>query len=88
MPRVASNYAFAIKMTFAMALASIIYFRVGLDLISYAKNDFSGPFTGVAEFLEIVVPVSIGIILVGTWLWVIYGPVQRERARVRGGPPR
>lgn len=86
------RYGFAIKVTIGMAFAALIHFRIGVNVLyPLATGEFSGPFTPGVEALEVIVPVTIGIILVATWLWVFVSPVQEERARGRarnGGPPR
>lgn len=74
------RYAFAIKITLLMALATIIHFRVGVEqLYPLAQGTFSGPFTGVVNTLEFIVPIVIAGIVGVTWLWVLVSPVQEER---------
>lgn len=74
------RYAFAMKMTLVMGLAAIIHFRVGVEQIyPLARGDFSGPFTGIIDIIEFVVPLAIVIIVLATWVWVLISPVQEER---------
>lgn len=80
------RYAFAMKMTLVMGLAAIIHFRVGVEQIyPLARGDFSGPFTGIIDIIEFTIPLTIAIIVIATWVWVLISPVQEERTvrRVR-----
>jgi len=71
--------ALAFTVTIGVAVTAIIYFRVGNSLFDLAQT--GGPFDSVIPMLEALVPVALVIILGGTWLWVIYGGVQRKRRR-------
>jgi len=71
--------ALAFTVTIGVAVTAIIYFRVGNSLFDLAQT--GGPFDSVIPMLEVLVPVALVIILGGTWLWVIYGGVQRKRRR-------
>lgn len=71
---------FGMKMTVAMSFAAVIHFRVGVEqLYPMARTDFSGPYSPVIDTLEFIVPLAIVIILLATWAWVLYSPIQRER---------
>ena len=72
--------------TIGVAIAGIIYYNVGVaHLFPMARNAQSGPFTGVVDTLDVMVPIILGIIELGTAVWAMSGGVQQERARVQGG---
>jgi len=71
--------AVAFTVTIAVAVVSIIYFRVGGTLFEIAQT--GGPFDPVIGMLDALAPVALVIILGGTWLWVMYGGTQRKRRR-------
>lgn len=71
--------ALAFTVTIGVAVTAIIYFRVGNSLFDLAQT--GGPFDSVIPMLEALVPVALVLLLGGTWLWVIYGGVQRKRRR-------
>lgn len=80
------RFAFAMKVTLAMGLAAIIHFRVGVEQVyPLGTGDFSGPFSGIINIIEFTVPLTIAIIVIATWVWVLISPVQEERTvrRVR-----
>lgn len=74
---------FAIRVTIAMGLAAIFHFRIGVEhLYPMATDTYTGPFSQYAAALETLVPVAIGIVLVASWAYVVFGPVQEEKKRV------
>lgn len=74
------RYWFGLKVTLLMGLVALVHFRVGVQqLYPMAQNSFSGPFSGVVNTLEFVVPLAIVAIVGATWLWVLVSPVQEER---------
>jgi hypothetical protein len=50
-------------------------------MIDIALSMQQGPFSSVFSEIKLVVPIVIGGLQLGTILWVIAGPVQRERSR-------
>ncbi|MFB6200857.1 MAG: hypothetical protein ABEI98_02490 [Halorhabdus sp.] len=82
------RYAYGASMTVAMAFAAVLYFRMFIDHLKPIVEEHQGPFDPVLEVLTWIPPMAIGIILFATWVWVLSSPVQQERARARGGPPR
>lgn len=72
-----------IMVTIAVGIAGIIYYRAFPPLRDLATGDFAGPFTSAVTALDNLVPVTLLVILAGTWFWVLSGGVQQERARVR-----
>lgn len=73
--------SFAHGVTLSMAITALIHFRFGMKIIELATNEHAGPFSAPAELLEVIVPVVIGIVLAGTWLWVVISPWQQEQRR-------
>ena len=73
--------AFASGTTVAVGIATILYFRMGVQLIGMGQGEYSGPFTPVVDALEFLVPLCLALILLGVWTWVVYGGVQRERTK-------
>jgi uncharacterized membrane protein YozB (DUF420 family) len=80
------RFAFAMQVTVMMAVAAIIHLRVGVPHLYPLAHEFNGPFTPVVDSLEQIVPITIMIILLATWAWVFYSPVQQERRQRRVGP--
>jgi hypothetical protein len=70
--------AFVTVLNFILA---VIYIGVGLPMIDIALSMQQGPFSSVFSEIKLVVPIVIGGLQLGTILWVIAGPVQRERSR-------
>lgn len=82
---------FAIKVTVGMTVATIIHFRWGVNHLypmAQTGGAFAGPFSPTANALETVVPIAIAVIVLSTWAWVLYSPIQQERTRTPRGPPR
>lgn len=73
--------AYAHGVTLSMAVAALLFFRFGMVFIDMGTNEHSGMFSSVASLLEQIAPVSIAIILAGTWLWVLISPWQEELRR-------
>jgi hypothetical protein len=77
------NYArtqFAFITTIGMAIAAVIYQQVFVnELLPLVTGEHSGQFTDQVVWLDRIVPIVIGIILLVTWAWVIAGAVQEER---------
>ena len=67
----------------ANTILAIIWVRAGLMLVDIAKDltGGTGPFTGAIGMLEVVVPVVIAITYIILFEYLVYGPVQDERAR-------
>jgi len=72
---------FAIKVTITMGLTAIIHFRIGVDHLYPMAHTYSGPFTQYADAIEQIIPIAIGIAMLATWLWVVYGSVTEEKKR-------
>jgi hypothetical protein len=71
--------------TIAVAVAAVIYYRVGVaHLFPMATGASSGPFSSVIGTLDVLVPITLAIIELGVAVWAISGGVQQERARMRG----
>jgi len=71
--------------TVMCAIGGIIHFRVGVaHLYPMATEQHTGPFTPAVERLEIIVPLSLVLLVLGVGVWAMAGGVQEERARVRG----
>jgi hypothetical protein len=69
---------FAFGSTIALGIISIIYQRVfKSELIPLIGNN--GLFSEPVFILERLVPVIIAMLLLGVWVWVIWGAVQDER---------
>ena len=71
---------FAAKSTVAIAIGGIMHYRVGTELYAVA-NTYPGPFSGAIDQLEFIVPISLGIMLLAVWIWVLIAPVQEERKK-------
>lgn len=77
------------KVIIVVAIVAGIYYRVFKDhLFDLAVSKHSGPFSSAIQTLDVIVPVALSIIVLGTALWVIAGGVQEERSVMRGGPRR
>jgi hypothetical protein len=77
--------AIAFGVTIANAVAAIVYYRAGKPIIDLAVNDYPGPATSAAQTLDTLVPLALLIIELGVLIYVVYGPVRRERAQqIRG----
>jgi hypothetical protein len=74
---------FAIATTIAVAVVGIIYYRAFQPLAELATGQHSGPATTAVTTADVLVPTTLLIVLLGVWVWVLAGGVQRERARVR-----
>ena len=72
---------FGVSMIVSMLILGLIYIRAFLPI--YALLPDSGPFVSVADTVTIVVPVLIGAVLLFSALYVIAGPIQRERTAQR-----
>lgn len=75
------RFMFALKMTFGVILMTIIYFRGVVDNLKPIANDFQGPMTAPIDMLYWIVPLTLSIIVVATWGWVLISPQQEEKAR-------
>lgn len=73
-----------IRVTIGVAIATLIYYRVGQDHLFDIAQSNPGPFTEIIGLLVGIVPIALALIELGTVLWVIAGGVQRERAVMRG----
>lgn len=74
-----------ILVTINVAIAGLIYYRVGQDhLFDIAMNASAGPFSSIIPMLAGMVPVVLALIEFATAVWVIAGGVQEERAVARG----
>lgn len=69
--------------TVANTILAIIWIRAGLLMVDIAKDitGGTGPFTGIIGMLEVVVPVVIAVVYIILFGYLVYGPVQDERAR-------
>lgn len=72
------------QVTIAVAIATLIYYRVGQDHLFDMVTNGSGPFVSSIGLLAGVVPVALAIIELGVTVWVIAGGVQEERGVARG----
>jgi hypothetical protein len=69
---------FAFGSTIALGFVSIIYERAfKQSLVPLISTD--GIFSEPVFILERIVPVLIAMLLLGVWIWVIWGAVQDER---------
>lgn len=68
---------FAASQFIAMLILGVIYIRGYLPMADMVPD--SGPFTGIVDTVEVIVPITIGAYLLFVALWVIAGPIQRER---------
>lgn len=75
------RFAYALKVTFACILLTVVYFRGVVDNLKPIAADFQGPMTQPIEMLYWVVPLTLSIIVVATWGWVLISPQQEEKAR-------
>jgi len=73
-----SRLLFGIEQFIAMLVLGVIFIRVYLFIADFVPD--SGPFTGLTDFVEVVIPVVIGGYLLFVALWIIAGPVQREKS--------
>jgi hypothetical protein len=79
---------FAFASTVAVAVAGLVYARVGTLIIDMGLNgDMGGPFNPILERVQTVVPILLSAILVGVAVYLLVGGVQRERS-VDRRPPR
>lgn len=46
--------------------------------------EYPGPFTSNWEFIELIVPITIGVYYIIFIAFVLWGPVEQERARQTG----
>ncbi len=82
------RFMFALKVTVAAIVMTIVYFRGVIDHLKPIVADFQGPFTPAIDMLYWVVPLALSIIVAATWGWVLISPQQEEKARaVRAANP-
>ncbi|RLM53190.1 hypothetical protein DVK02_14975 [Halobellus sp. Atlit-31R] len=60
---------------------ALLHVRVFLPFIELAQTDFSGPFTPVVELIPTVVPAIVGGLYLFGALYLIIGPVQKEKSQ-------
>jgi len=77
------RFGVGMAVTIMVAIVATIYYRAFIPLRDLAQGDHSGPFTKAVTTADLMVPTILLIVLFGTWVWVLSGGVQRERARVR-----
>lgn len=77
------RFMFAMKVTVAAIVMTIVYFRGVIDHLKPIAADFQGPMTPAVEMLYWVVPLALSIIVVATWGWVLISPQQEEKARAQ-----
>jgi hypothetical protein len=60
----------------------IIWLQAGVRMVSIARDIMGdGPFSGVVDMVDLIVPLAIAVIQIGIILWFLSAPVQEERAR-------
>lgn len=73
----------------ANTVLAILWARMGVVLITEVRSIMtnlgvaSGPFTGSLDMVETVVPVFIALIYIIMIGYLIFSPVEEERARAR-----
>lgn len=65
----------------ADAALAILWLYWGPEITGLMTGAHSGPWSPTAGWLSTVVPGVIGLIGLGTVVWLIYGAVQEERKR-------
>lgn len=75
------RYVYALKVTFACIIMTVVYFRGVVDHLQPIAADYQGPMTQPIEMLYWVVPLTLSIIVVATWGWILISPQQEEKAR-------
>jgi hypothetical protein len=68
---------FGVRQYLATLILGLIFVRVYFVIADFAPD--SGPFTSILDTVEIVIPAVIGGYLLFVALYVIAGPIQRER---------
>lgn len=81
-----SRMALGLKGTVATAFLSLLWVWLQPYLAAVVE-EFPGPFTSSWNFIETVVPITIGVFYVIFIGYVLWGPIEKERARrIARGP--
>jgi len=81
------GYLGRLSVTFGVTVLNlvflIIWYRVAQPLMDMGAQGAAhyGPFSAVYDPMNVLVPASIGILQLGTLLWLIYGSAQSERTQ-------
>jgi len=85
----AARLAFVALGLVANTVLAILWARMGVVLVTEVRDIMtgmgvaSGPFTGSLDMLEVVVPVFIALMYIIIIGYLIFSPVEEERARAR-----
>lgn len=70
------------SVTMSNFVLGIIWLQAGVRMINIGRDLMDGgPFSGVLDSLNLLIPLTIAVIQVGIVLWFLASPVQEERAR-------
>jgi hypothetical protein len=85
----AARLAFVAIGLIANTVLAVLWARGGVVVIDEARSIMAnlgvagGPFTGSLDMLEVVVPVFVALIYVILIGFLVFSPVEEERARAR-----
>lgn len=66
---------------FAVILLGLVWATAGTEIIAFANDQQDGPFSSVIGQIDTLMPLLIGLLLLGPMVWLLVAPFQRERKR-------
>lgn len=82
----AGRIVYSIISILTLAAVALIYARPFLSMNQKLQNQYSGPYSVIGSHLKTLVPLLIGLLLLGTIVYMIVGPIQQERSAQRRKP--